>query len=95
MFYRQKHGGAIGSPVCPVVTDIYVENFEVKALQSFSGVIPRVWWRYVDDTFVVLIEGMCEKLFNHINSVDEFHDVGLGRRRQFVESEGIQKAYSH
>ena len=75
VFYRQKQGGAIGSPVSPVVTDIYVENFEVKALQSFSGVIPRVWWRYVDDAFMVTLEGMHEEFFHHINSVDEFLGV--------------------
>ena len=72
VFYSQKHGGAIGSPVSQVVTDIYVKNFEVKALQSFSGVIPRVWRRYVDDTFVVILEGMCDKFFHHINNVNEF-----------------------
>ena len=33
----KKHNGAIRSPVFPVVTNIYVENFESKARQSFSG----------------------------------------------------------
>ena len=68
VFYRQKHGGAIGSPVSPVVTDMYVEKFESKALQSFSGLTPRVWWRYVDDTFI--LEGMREEFFKYINNVD-------------------------
>ena len=43
VFYTQKHGGAIGSPISPVVSDIYVENFERKAMVSFAGTPPRVW----------------------------------------------------
>ena len=34
--------------------------------------IPRVWWRYVDDTFMVILEGMCDEVFHHINRVDDF-----------------------
>ena len=43
-FTQRSTGGAIGSPISPVVSDIYVENFERKALVSFAGVPPRVWW---------------------------------------------------
>ena len=68
VFYRQTQWSD-RSPVSPVVTDIYMES---KALQYFSGVTPRVWWRYADDTLMVILEGMRKELFNHINSVDEF-----------------------
>ena len=30
----------IGSPISPVVSDIYVENFEKKAMVSFTGIPP-------------------------------------------------------
>ena len=48
--------GAIGSPISPVVSDIYVENVERKAMVAFAGVPPRVWWCYADDTFVIIKE---------------------------------------
>ena len=72
VFYTQKHGGAIGSPISPVVSDIYVENFERKAMVSFAGIPPRVWWRYVDDTFVIIKELIRESFFSHINTVDKY-----------------------
>ena len=56
--FHPEAGGAIGSPISPVVSDIYVENFESKAMVSFAGVIPRAWWGYMDDTFVIIKELM-------------------------------------
>ncbi len=33
-YYQQTHGVAMGSPVSPLVANIYMEGFEVKAIQS-------------------------------------------------------------
>ena len=50
-FYQRKDGAAMGSPVSPVVANIYMEMFEELALKTASHA-PRIWKRYVDDSFV-------------------------------------------
>ena len=37
-----------------------------------AGVPPRVRWRYVDDTCVIIKELMSKSLFRHINMVDKY-----------------------
>ena len=52
-FYEQVEGAAMGSPISPIVANLYMENFETRALQS-SPNPPLLWKRFVDDTFVIL-----------------------------------------
>ena len=50
--YRQEEGLAMGSPLSPVLANIYMEYFEEMALGSTS-LKPSMWLRYVDDTFIL------------------------------------------
>ena len=59
----------MGSPSSPIVANLYMEDFEVKSLNS-SPVKSRVWYLYVDDTFVIIKETAVEQLTEHINSQD-------------------------
>ena len=68
-FYKQKHGAAMGSSVSPVVANLYMEEFEKKALATAPNP-PYLWLRYVDDTFVVIHEYNIEEFTKHINSID-------------------------
>ena len=52
-FFEQVEGAAMGSPISPIVANLFMENFERKALQS-SPNPPLLWKRFVDDTFVIL-----------------------------------------
>ena len=50
--YRQEEGLAMGSPLSPLLANIYMEYFEEMALVSTS-LKPSIWLRYVDDTFIL------------------------------------------
>ena len=51
-YYQQLQGAAMGSPLSPVIANIFMEHFETTALQTLSQ-RPSLWLRYVDDTFVI------------------------------------------
>ena len=68
-FYEQVEGAAMGSPVNPIVDNLYMEYLEQKAL-STAPTPPRFWCRYVDDTFVIHKEVNKQGFLQHINSVD-------------------------
>ena len=68
-FYTQTHGAAMGSPVSPIVANLYVEDFEEKALNSFPHSI-KFWGRYVDDTICVILRALVSPFTDHINSQD-------------------------
>ena len=51
-FYEQVEGAAMGSPLSPVVANIFMEKFEEGTLKS-ADLKPTMWRRYVDDTFVL------------------------------------------
>ena len=58
----------MGSPVSAVVANLYMEFFEGLALNA-APARPRIWKRYVDDTFSVMKKSDVDGLLNHLNSV--------------------------
>ena len=68
-FYEQVEWASMGSPISPIVANLYMENFEMKALQS-SPNPPSLWNRFIDDTFVIMKKAHKEEFLTHINSGD-------------------------
>ncbi|MCY6488407.1 reverse transcriptase domain-containing protein, partial [Actinobacillus pleuropneumoniae] len=54
--FEQTCGVAMGSPLSPVVANLFMEDFESKALNS-ARLLPKLWKRYVDDTNVIWSHG--------------------------------------
>ena len=59
----------MGSPVSPIVANLFMEWFEEKALNTFPYDI-TLWRRYVDDTIVALCDSLIDDLTQHINSIE-------------------------
>ena len=68
-FYEQVHGAAMGSPISPIVANLFMEDFETKAISSATNP-PSTWKRFVDDTFVVIESSRKEEFLDHINNLD-------------------------
>ena len=68
-YYEQVQGATMGSPISPLIANIFMEEFEVKALSSFPH-LPSLWLRFVDDTFVINQAEHSQELLQHINNQD-------------------------
>ena len=60
----------MGSPVSPIVANMFMEHFEEKALISFHHSL-KFWGRYVDDTMVAILYHLIEEFTIHLNSIDD------------------------
>ena len=68
--YQQLEGAAMGSPISPIVANLFMEDFEQKAI-STTPHPPYFWKTYVDDTFTILESSHRTALLDHINSIDQ------------------------
>jgi hypothetical protein len=69
------------SPLSPVITNFFMEDFEKTALEQAAHK-PIYWFRYADDTFVIWPHGQ-EKLTEFLN-----HLYGLHKKIQFTMEKG-------
>ena len=60
--YKQIFGTATGSPVSNVIAYLVMEDVEKRALPTFHSP-PKIWKRYVDDTFVIINKNSVENFF--------------------------------
>jgi len=65
--YEQQEGAAMGSPVSAAITNLYKKSFEEQAIAT-SPYKPRIWKRYVDETFTVLDHGSVDSFLQHLNN---------------------------
>ena len=59
----------MGSPISPLIANLFMEEFEVKALSSCPHP-PSLWLRFVDDTFAITKAEHSKPLLQHINNQD-------------------------
>ena len=60
----------MGSPISPIVTNLYVEDFEIKVINS-SPQPPYFWKSFVDDTFTIIKSSQKTSFLEHLNSIDQ------------------------
>ena len=69
--YKQLDGVTMGSPVSTVVADIFMEEFEEKAL-LVPGIGPRMWKRFVEDAIAVIKK----------ENINSFWSISINRMRR-------------
>ena len=58
----------MGSPVSPVVANIFMEFVEEVAVSTSPSPV-RFWKRYVDDTFCFLQKTAVDEVLQHLNTI--------------------------
>ncbi|XP_044184248.1 uncharacterized protein LOC122964605 [Acropora millepora] len=71
--YLQKRGTAIGTRMAPSYANIFMDRLERRLIKN-AEVKPRIWWRYIDDIFIVWTEGE-EKLRKFIDYLNSAHET--------------------
>ena len=51
-YFEQVHGAAMGSSISPLIVNLFMEEFESKAITSASNP-HRLWLRYMDNIFAM------------------------------------------
>ncbi|XP_072046610.1 uncharacterized protein [Amphiura filiformis] len=74
--YIQQFGSAMGSPVSPIVSNLFMEWLEQQAIHTAPlDCKPKLWKRYVDDILEVIQKRSVDKLTRHLNQVDTTNSI--------------------
>ena len=66
----------MGSPVSPIVANLYMEWLEQKAVATAPlACQPRLWKRYVDDVLEIIKKGAAEDFTTHLNTIDRTGNI--------------------
>ena len=65
--YKQINGVAMGSPLGPVLANVFMVELERQLVPSMSDILP-LWFRYVDDTFTFIKEDQIDHVLNVLNN---------------------------
>ena len=57
----------MGSPVSAVIANLSLEEFVERAIAT-ATYKPKIWKRYVDDTFTILGKDYADGFLQHVNS---------------------------
>ena len=59
----------MGSPLSPIVVNLFMEDLETKLLATVPST-PKIWKRFVDNTFTIIQKADKDAFLDHINSID-------------------------
>lgn len=68
--FRQINGVAMGSPLGPVIANIFMVELEEHLIPKMGGLVD-LWFRYVDDTFTFIKKGEVDRIIQILNSFHE------------------------
>ena len=74
--YKQRFGAAMGSPVSPVIANLYMKFLEQQAITTVSiNCRPRLWKRYVDDILEIVKADQADNLTDYLNKSDPTRNI--------------------
>lgn len=65
-FFKNEFGASMGNPLSPLIAEAFMTRFENELMTE--ELLPRVWYRYVDDVFSVIKKKNLEQTLETINS---------------------------
>ena len=92
--YQQIDGVAMGSPLGPVIANIFMSELEQAVIPTLAEDV-SLWRRYVDDTFTFIREGSIQKVLDALNgfhpSIQFTHEEGQDGQIAFLDVKVITK----
>lgn len=71
--YQVEFGTNMGNPLSPLIAELFMAMFEMNLKEK--GLLPRVWFRYVDDIFAVVKKNDIQTTLDILNS--QFETIKL------------------
>ena len=71
--FIQLHGTAMGTRMASAYANLFMGDLEEILLAQFP-LKPYLWWRYIDDIFMVWTHGE-DKLEDFINLITQYHQI--------------------
>ena len=68
--YQQKDGVCMGSPLGPVLANVFMVYLEESIAPKLKPIMP-IWLRYVDDTFTLVKKGKLQEILRVLNNFHE------------------------
>ena len=84
--YRQINGVAMGSPLGPVLANIFMVELETSLVPTMREWI-SLWFRYVDDTFTFVKKGGIDFVLQKLNGFHESIAGNPNRKVAFLYSD--------
>ena len=66
-YYDQIDGVSMGSPLGPLMANIFMANFEKENMANLKELGVSLWFRYVDDVFASTKNGDTSKILEYLN----------------------------
>ena len=70
-----------GLPLSLAVTNLVMKNIETRALETFADT-PRLWKRYVDDTFVIMKRSKLSEFLTHLNTIESSIQFTIEKKKK-------------
>lgn len=69
-YYHQKQGLAMGSPLSPLMAELFMDNFECKYIVNEPNIL--FYYRYVDDV-IICWKGTVRQIHSFVNRLNTIH----------------------
>ncbi|XP_071949894.1 uncharacterized protein [Antedon mediterranea] len=74
--YKQEEGLAMGSPISPIIANLFMEWLESEAIATAPMEFkPSIWYRYVDDILASIPVHAATDLNTHLNNIDTTQNI--------------------